>query len=176
MNQSTYHAVYRDGATYAVVYDAKEHKTYLATTDGRRMPVPYYLGTAEFVRYGFDYVPPKGLRGCDWWTNVNLLHAHLALLTPPAKRTSPTPIPESREDLRVHVETGGDWFRVLQEAGAKATTQFRNSRQGARQQALQELNQPHTARARAERRLNEEHARQMRPRGGGQFIVKTSGE
>ena len=172
MNQSTYHALYSDGATYAVVYDAKEHKTYLATTDGRRMPVPYYLGTAEFVRYGFDYVPPKGLRGCDWWTNVNLLHAHLALLTPPAKPTSPTPIPESREDLRVHVETGGDSFRVLQEAGAKATTQFRNSRQGARQQALQELNQPHTARARAERRLNEEHARQMRPRGKGSFIVK----
>jgi len=96
-------------------------------------------------------------------------------LTPPTKpATSPTPIPEP-EDLRVHVEQG-DSFRVLQEAGAKATTQFRDTRQRARQQALQELNQPHTARARAERRLNEEHARQMRPRGGGQFIVKTSGE
>ena len=170
MNQSTYHALYSDGRTYAVVYDAKEHKTYLATTDGRRMPVPYYLGTAEFVRYGFDYVPPKGLRGCDWWTNVNLLHAHLALLTPPAKPTSPTPIPEP-EDLRVHVETGSG-FRGLQEAGARATTEYRDSRQQARRQALQELNQPHTARARAERRLNEEHARQMRPRGKGSFIVK----
>ena len=175
MNQSTYHALYSDGATYAVVYDAKERQTYLATTDGGFMSVPYYLGTAEFVRYGYEYVPPKGLRGCDWWTNVSLLNAQLALLTPPAKPAAPTPIPESREDLRVHVGTG-DSFRVLQEAGAKATTQFRDTRQRARQQALQELNQPHTARARAERRLNEEHARQMRPRGGGQFIVKTSGE
>src|SRR2546429_4480073 len=109
---STYHALYSDGRTYAVLYDGKEHKTYLATTDGGFMSVPYYLGTAEFVRYGYEYVPPKGLRGCDWATNVERLHAPLALLTPPAKpATSPTPIPEP-EDLRVHVETGGDSFRV----------------------------------------------------------------
>src|SRR5207247_5753322 len=104
--QSTYHALYSDGRTYAVVYDAKEHKTYLATTDGGFMSVPYYLGTAEFVRYGYEYVPPKGLRGCDWWTSVSLLNAQLALLTPPAKHAAPTPIPESREDLRVHGGTG----------------------------------------------------------------------
>jgi hypothetical protein len=94
MTQSTYHALYSDGRTYAVVYDAKDRKTYLATTDGGFMDVPYFMGTAEFVRFGFEYVPPKGLRGCDWWTNVNLLHAQLALLTPPTRPAQPpTPIP-----------------------------------------------------------------------------------
>src|SRR6266513_789005 len=140
-NQPTYHALYSDGRTYAVVYDAKERQTYLATIDGGCMSVPYYLGSAEFVRYGYEYVPPKGLRGCDWWTNVNLLHAHLALLTPPAKPAQPPPV-QSQEDLCVHVETGGDSFRVLQEAGAKATTRFRNTRQRAREEMLAQLNQP----------------------------------
>src|SRR5947208_11357272 len=120
MTTSTFHALYSDGATYAVVYDAKERQTYLATIDGGCMSVPYFMGTAEFVRYGYEYVPPKGLRGCDWWTNVNLLNAHLALLTPPAPpakpATSPTPIPESREDLRVHIEPDSDPFRALQQA------------------------------------------------------------
>ena len=169
----TYHAQYSDGATYRVVYDAKERQTYLATTDGGFMSVPYYLGTAEFVRYGYEYVPPKGLRGCDWWTNVSLLNAHLALLTPPAKPTSPAPIPESREDLRVHVEPGGDSFRVLQEAGAKATTQFRDSREQARREMLAQLNQPDAQRIQDGRRIRGEFAAVKRPRGkGAAFVVK----
>src|SRR5436189_1719822 len=133
MTPTNFHAQYSDGQTYRVVYDTHERKTYLATTDGGFMSVPYYLGTAEFVRYGYEYVPPKGLRGCDWWTNVSLLNAHLALLTPPAKPATPPPIPESREDLRVHVEPGSG-FRGLQEAGEKATTQFRNSHEQARRE------------------------------------------
>jgi len=171
----TYHAQYSDGATYRVVYDAKERQTYLATTDGGFMSVPYYLGTAEFVRYGYEYVPPKGLRGCDWWTNVSLLNAQLALLTPPAKPAAPTPIPESREDLRVHVGTG-DSFRVLQEAGAKATAQFRNSRQRARQEMLAQLNQPNEKRIQDGRRIQGQYAAQKRPRGGGEFLIKNRGE
>jgi len=175
MNQSTYHAVYSDGGTYAVVYDPKERKTYLATTDGGFMSVPYLVNDASFVRYGFDYAAPKGLRGCDWATNVGQLHAHLALLTPPAKPTPPTPVPQAPEDFRVHVEAG-DSFRVLQEVGAKATTQYRNSRQRARQEMLAQLNQPNAQKIQEVRRIQGEYAAQKRPRGGGEFIVKNQEE
>ena len=177
MKQSTYHALYSDGATYAVVYDAKEQKTYLATTDGGFMDVPFLVNGASFVRYDFIYAPPKGLRGCDWWTNINLLHAHLALLKPPTRpATSPTPIPESREDLRLHIEPDSDPFRALQQAGARATTEYRDSRQRARQEMLAQLNQPDAQKIQDGRRINREFADMKRPRGGGQFIVKTSGE
>src|SRR5438309_4532350 len=148
MTTSTFHALYSDGATYAVVYDAKERQTYLATIDGGCMSVPYYLGSSEFVRYGFDYIPPKGLRGCDWWTNVNLLHAHLALLTPPTRPAAPpTPVPQAPGDFRIHVEPGGN-FRTLQEAAMRVTAEYETNRQRARREMLGTMNEADPAKVR----------------------------
>jgi len=181
MNQSTYHALYSDGRTYAVVYDAKEHKTYLATTDGRRMPVPYYLGTAEFVRYGFDYVPPKGLRGCDWATNVERLNQYLSLLTPPTRPAQPpTPIPQSQPGSRLHVERlpGESGFAAMQRAYAEQeiATQ-RKYREAARTEMKnQQPSAVKISRTESVRQLNAQTLRQMRPRGGGEFIIKNRGE
>ncbi len=167
----TYHAQYSDGAMYGVVYDTSERKTFLRTTEGGFMDVPYLVNGAEFVAYAFDYTPPKGLRGCDWATNVERLHAHLALLTPPAKPAVP-PIPRTEKDPKLHVEIGGDSFIRLQEAGARATAEYETNRERARQQALQTLNERDTRKIQDARRIQGEYATQKRPRGGGQFIVK----
>ncbi len=175
----TYHAQYSDGATYQVVYDTSERKTYLRTTDGGFMDVPRFVNGAEFVAYAFDYTPPKGLRGCDWATNVERLHAHLALLTPPTRPAAP-PVPQTQpEDFRIHVEGGGDSFRALQEAGARGEMEYRANRQQARREMLDTLNRPDPNKVRREesvRGTKNERAAQMRPRGGGQFIVKNRGE
>ena len=79
-------------------------------------------------------------------------------------------------DFRLHVEPGGDSFRVLQEAGAKATTQYRDSRQRARQEMLAQLNQPNEKRIQDGRRINREFADMKRPRGKGAAFVVKSGE
>jgi len=79
-------------------------------------------------------------------------------------------------DFRLHVEPGGDSFRVLQEAGAKATTQYRDSRQRARQEMLAQLNQPNEKRIQDGRRIQGQYAAQKRPRGGGEFLIKNRGE
>ncbi len=74
------------------------------------------------------------------------------------------------KDSRIHVEPGADSFRVLREAGARATAAYRASRQRVRQQALQALNEPNQQKIHEARRINNEHAQQMRPRGA--FIGK----
>jgi len=79
------------------------------------------------------------------------------------------------KDSRIHVEKG-ESFRVLQEAGARARAADLASRQHARQQALQELNQPDVKKSREIRRLNNVHAQQMRSRGGGEYVIRKSGE
>jgi len=136
MTPVTYHAQYSDGATYRVMYDPNERKTYLATTEGGFMSVPRFVNGAEFVRYDFQYNPQPGLRACDWATNIQRLHAHLALLTPPVKPAElPTPI-QQPEDFRLHVEPNANSFRALQEAGARSEQEYREDRQRARQQAL----------------------------------------
>src|SRR5713226_5850547 len=100
----TYHALYADGATYRVMYDTSERKTYLATVEGGFMSVPYLVNGAEFVQYDFQYNPQPGLRGCDVGENMRMFHASLSLLTPPAKpAASPTPISQE-PDSRLHVE------------------------------------------------------------------------
>src|SRR5260370_15271524 len=100
----TFHAQYSDSGTYRVMYDATERKTYLATTDGGFMDVPFHLNGASFVRYDFHYVPQPGLRACDVCENIYRLHASLALLTPPQKPAdAPIPI-QQPEDCRLHVE------------------------------------------------------------------------
>jgi hypothetical protein len=75
------------------------------------------------------------------------------------------------EDTRLHVEPGSG-FRGIQEASAKAEMEYRASRQRARQQALNALNEPNVRKIQEARRINNEYAEQMRPRGGGQFIAK----
>jgi len=172
----TYHAQYSDGATYRVMYDPNERKTYLGTVEGGFMDVPYLVNGAEFVRYDFHYQPQPGLRACDWALNVNRLHQYLSLLTPPVKpATSPTPISQE-SDSRLHVERlpGESGFAAMQRAYAEQeiATQ-RKHREAARTEMN---NQPpdaaKVARAESVRQLNAQTLRQMRPRGGGQFIVK----
>jgi hypothetical protein len=167
-----YYAAYSDGSTYRVAYDTAERKTYLATTDGGFMSVPYFMGNAEFVRYDFHYVPQPGLRGCDWTQNVGRLHANLALLTPPAKPATP-PTPQTQpEDFRLHLEADSDPFRALQATGAKGEAEYRATRQRARQQALNVLNEPDTHKIQEARRIRNEQAAQMRPRGRGAYIIR----
>src|SRR5260370_40441336 len=172
----TFHALFADGATYRVMYDPNERKTYLATVEGGFMSVPYLVNGAEFVRYDFHYVPPKGLRGCDWALNVNRLHQYLSLLTPPVKpATSPTPISQE-SDSRLHVERlpGESGFAAMQRAYAEQeiATQ-RKHREAARAEIN---NQPpdaaKVARAETVRRLNAHTLRQMMPPAGRQFSVK----
>jgi len=168
-------AEYSDGSRYEVVYDPAERQTYLRTTSGGKMLVPWQVSNGEFVRYGFDYVPPKGLRGCDWAQNVSRLHAQLALLTPPAWPAAP-PIPQTQpEDFRLHLEADSDPFRALQATGAKAEMEYRANRQQARREMLAELNQPdaqRVCRTRQARDYAAEVLHARKPRGGGQFIIK----
>src|SRR5713226_7446998 len=151
----TFHAVYNDGSAYSVLYDASERRTYLATTEGGRMSVLYFVNGAEFVRFSFHYQPQPGLRSCDVGDNIRRLNASLALLTPPAKPAAPTPI-QQPEDFRLHLETDSDPFRALQATGAKAEMEYRANRQQARREALTELNQPDARKVAEARRINNE--------------------
>ncbi len=168
----TFHAQYSDGATYRVIYDASERKTYLATVEGGFMDVPRFVNGAEFVRFDFQYVPPKSLRGCDWAQNVTRLHEFLALLTPPARPAAPQTPQTQPEDFRLHLEADSDPFRALQATGAKGEAEYRASRQQARREMLDTLNQPDPRKIQDARRINSERAAQMRPRGRGAYIVK----
>ncbi len=170
----TFFAQYSDGSHYQVVYESTERKTFLRSTGGGLMTVPCLVNGAEFVRYDFDYIPPKGLRGCDWAQNVTRLHEFLALLTPPARPAAPqTLISQTQpEDFRLHLEADSDPFRALQATGAKGEAEYRASRQQARREMLDTLNQPDPHKIQDARRINSERAAQMRPRGRGAYIVK----
>ena len=159
----SFHAQYSDGAKYRVVYDRNERKTYLETIEGGRMHAPFYLNGAEFVRYGFDYQPQPGLRSCDVFENVHRLHAHLALLTPPAKPAVP-PTPQE-QDARLHLEPrapGQSSLAQLQSAHAKMEAQARSARQQERQRVLIATNQPDLKKVQQARAAAAEalHARQ----------------
>jgi hypothetical protein len=175
---ATFHAQYSDGATYRVIYDPSERKTYLETTSGGKMNVPYLVNGTEFIRFDFHYVPQPGLRGCDWAQNVSRLHAHLALLTPPTKPSAPTPtpIPQNAEDPKLHVEQGGDSFIRLQEAGARGEMEYRANRQQARRDMLVELNQRDPRAIAAAMRVNTEYAAVKKPRGRGAGFIIEKGE
>jgi hypothetical protein len=75
-------------------------------------------------------------------------------------------------DSRLHVEQGADPFRALQNAGARARAADLTNRQRARREALVGLNQPDVKKMQEIHRLNNAHAQQMRPRGGGAYIIK----
>jgi len=173
----SFFAEYSDGSRYQVVYDPSERKTYLRTTSDNKMDVPYQVNGASFVRFDFLYQPQPGLRGCDVGDNLNRLHANLALLTPPTRPAAPT-IPQTpvQEDLRLHIEPDSDPFRALQQAGARATTEYRDSRQRARQEMLAQLNQPDAQRIQDGRQYAAEVLHARKPRGRGAAFVITKGE
>lgn len=134
------YALYSDGATYRVLYDPADRKTYLATTTGGRTDVPYTENGAAFVRFDFSYVPEKGLRATDVYDYRAKFRRLLALLTPPAKPADYVPPgPDSAESAtRLHVE--GQGFRALQYAGARATAAYQKQRGQQRRATLDALN------------------------------------
>jgi hypothetical protein len=74
------------------------------------------------------------------------------------------------EDLRLHVEPGGN-FRTLQEAAMRVTAEYESNRQRARREMLAQ-HQPDAQRIQDGRRINREFADMKRPRRQ----LKTSGE
>lgn len=146
------YALYSDAAKYRVLYDPAERKTYLATTTGGKMEVPYTVNGASFVRFDFTYAPEEGLRSTDIYDNRARFRKAISLLTPPSTPADYVPPPvAATEDNRLHVD--GNGFRALQEAGAQATLQCQTQREQRRREMLDTLNQPN-ARKIAEARAN----------------------
>src|ERR1700730_727803 len=113
MNSVQYHARYSDGAAFRVVYDPIEQKTYLATTDGGRIDVPFYLNGAHFLEFNFTGF--AGMMGKDAWAERAKMDR---LLTPPAKPSNQPPA--QMQDERLHIERlhGESGFAALQRAWA----------------------------------------------------------
>jgi hypothetical protein len=173
-----YLAVYIDcaGNVFSAPLTMHDGRWMLVTANGPR-DIDYYIfgndvagGFATFHDFRLDGVP-EGLRGCDFIELRNKMYARLPWPQKPA--TAPTPI--QPEDFGLHVGQG-DSFRVLREAGTKGEAENRTSREQARQQALMEMNQPDPRKDALVRHLNNSRAAVLRPRGGGQFIVKKDGE
>ena len=159
-------AEYSDAKSYHVLYDKSDGKTYLATTDGKRMTVPFFLNGASFVRYALGG-SVRNLRSCDAFEL-------LCMLTPPQPPTHPAPIPApTAEDTRLHLEprtSGQSSFGQLQSAAAKVEAQARAERERARVEAQTPVD-PHQVRR--TRDLNNQFAELRKPRGGGgSFLVK----
>ena len=179
-----YLAVYLDcaGNSFSAPLTKHDDRWMLATANGPR-EVSFYIhgndvagGFATFHDFRLDDVP-EGLRSCDYFEARKRMYETLPWPQKPA--TTPTPI--QPEDFRLHVEDNslGNSFLVLQHAGAKAEAEYLTSRHQARQQALDEMNQPgprKMAVAAHVRYLENSRAAVLRPRGGGQFIVKNGGE
>src|SRR5258708_26607504 len=176
-----YLAVYVDCAGNSFSAPLTKHggRWMLLTATGPR-DIDYYIygtdvagGFATFHDFRLDEVP-EGLRGCDYIELRKRMYETLPWPQKPA--TAPTPI--QPEDFRLHVEQGNS-FRVLQGAGTKAEAEYRTSREQARQQALTDMNQPDPRKMAVTshvRHLNNSRAAVLKPRGGGQFIVKNGGE
>lgn len=167
---SLFHALYSDGRKYEVV--CENGQTFLRTTDGGKMPVPWQVGLGEFVRYGFDYCAPPGLRGCDWIENARRLNAHLALFIAPQKPETESPIRQL--DTRVHLEErlpGESRLAQLQRSFGAGVMQARLERQQTHQiqsaESISEAERRDAAKVAAARRLASDalHARQ-RPNYG----------
>jgi len=154
-----YNARYSDGYAYKVIYDPTERKTYLATSDGGRMDVPFYLDRAHFVEFyftGFD-----GMMGKDAWAARAQMDRLLTAPTKPAEPPKTEP-----EDTRIHVEPrspGESSFAKLKAAGNKAAARYRANRERERQQAQQEM-QPSSQQIAQVRNINNYLAAQMRPK------------
>ena len=170
MSQVTFFALYSDGRKYGVLREGQE--TFLATVEGGKMPVPWQVCLAEFVRYDFDYEPPKGLRACDCVENVRRLNAHLALFTTPQKPATESPIRQL--DTRVHLEErlpGESRLAQLQRSfGAgvmQARLEKRQTHQNQSAESISEAERRDAAKVAAARGLASDalHARQ-RPNYG----------
>ncbi len=137
-----YNARYSDGYAYKVIYDPTERKTYLATSDGGRMDVPFYLNGAHFVEFyftGFD-----GMMGKDAWAARAQMDR---LLTAPTKPADP---PKTEpEDTRLHLGerlSNEDPLQHLQRVHAEQEIAAqRKARQQARNQAQSATVDPRTA-------------------------------
>ena len=162
--QVSYHARYKDGKSYKVLYDPTERKTFLATEDGGKMNVPFYVDGAEFVECYFT--GPRGISTQYAWT----LRSHMdQLLTRPAKPAEP-PIPKV-DDSRLHVEpraAGQSSFRQLQEANVARVNAERKLRELARAETQNAAAQTIDTNVRD---INEQLARQLKPRGSGTSVA-----
>ena len=158
-----YNARYSDGAAYKVIYDPADRKTYLATTDGRRMEVPFYLNGASFGEFYFTGF--AGMMGKDAWAERAKMDR---LLTPPVKPANP-PEPQV-QDLRLHVERlpGESAFAALQRAYAEQRLAIdRKSREEARMK-IQDNISVDAAKVAAVRDANNRSAAIMRPSRRGE--------
>ncbi len=157
-----YNARYSDGHAYKVIYDSTERRTYLATSDGGRMDVPFYLDRAHFVEFyftGFD-----GMMGKDAWAARAQMDR---LLTAPTKPAEPPKI--EPEDTRLHVEPrrpGESSFAQLKEAGAKAEAAYRANVERERREMLERANQRDPRKVQQARSTNNYLAARMRPKRG----------
>ena len=171
MSQVSFFALYSNGAKYQAIYDGS---TWLRDTTGQKMPVPWRVGEGAFVRYGFDYEPPTGLRACDWTENARRLNAHLALFTPPQRPATEPPISQSETDTRVHLEErlpGESRLSQLQRSFGAGVMQARLERQQIHQnqsaEAMSEAEKRDSAKVAAARRHASEALHTLKPRGGG---------
>jgi hypothetical protein len=170
----TIKAVYEDqaGNRYScpVVRTANQWK--LSSGHGFR-DIDYYIagsdavgGVMEFVDYEID--SEQNLRSADYIPFINRVRATLPWPHKPV--TPPTPAIEP-EDVRLHVEPtepGGNSFRVLQDAGARATAAYRTSRERERIEMLEKANQRDPRRVQQARNNNNFGAAQMRPKRTGE--------
>jgi hypothetical protein len=158
MNTVQFHARYTDGAAYKVIYDPLDKQTYLATTDGGRIVVPFYLNGATFAEFYFTGF--AGMMGKDAWGERAKMDR---LLTPPAKPANPPPA--QVQDERLHIERlpGESGFAALQRAWAEQRlAQYRRSRNQARLD-IQSNAVVDTAKISAARDANNRAAAIMRP-------------
>jgi hypothetical protein len=128
MSNASFFALYSDGSKYQVIYDGN---TWLRDIAAGKMPVPWCVNDAEFVRYGFDYEPPRGLRACDWVDNARRFTAEVALFTVPPRPTAAPPILQA-EPSRVHLEErlpGESRLSQLQRSFGAGVMQARLERQ-----------------------------------------------
>jgi len=156
-----YNARYSDGYAYKVIYDPTERKTYLATSEGGRMDVPFYLNGAHFIEFYFTGF--AGMMGKDAWAERAKMDR---LLTAPAKPAEP---PKTKpEDTRLHVERrpGESNLAALQRAyGEKEITAQCKARQQARNQAQSATVDPRTAQQAQQARQERNEIAALKRRG-----------
>jgi hypothetical protein len=170
MSKVSFFALYNDGSKYSVIYDGS---TWLGDTAGGRMSVPWRVNDAEFVRYGFDYEPPKGLRACDWVENARRFTAEVALVTVPQRPATAPPIQQA-EPGRVHLEErlpGESRLSQLQRSFGAGVMQARLERQQTHHnqsaESISEAERRDTAKVAAARGLASDALHALKPRGGG---------
>jgi len=131
MNRIQYNARYSDGHAYKVIYDPTERKTYLATSDGGHMDVPFYLNGAQFVEFYFTGF--NGMMAKDAWA----VRAQMdRLLTAPKPAEPPKTEPgDSRLHLGERLSNENPLQRLQRGYAEQEVAAQRKARQQARNQA-----------------------------------------